>query len=55
MASIIVWLLLMVFGGIVGIVIINLFPSSGYAVMLGMIVVLLIGILFQLNLIVEKD
>ena len=56
MASIIVWLLLMVFGGIGGIVIINLFPSSGYAVMLGMIVVLLIGILFQLNLMHrEKD
>ena len=56
MASIIVWLLLMVFGGIGGIVIINLFLSSGYAVMLGMIVVLLIGILFQLNLMhQEKD
>lgn len=50
MASMIVWVLLMVFGGIGGIVIINLFEVSGYAVMLGMIVALLSGFLFQLNL-----
>ena len=56
MASISVRVLLMVFGGIGGIVIINLFLSSGYAVMLGMIVALLSGILFQLNLMhQEKD
>lgn len=56
MASIMVWVLLIVFGGIGGIVIMNFFPSSGYAVMLGMIVALLSGILFQLNLMHrEKD
>jgi hypothetical protein len=56
MASMIVWVLLMIFGGIGGIVIINLFEVSGYAVMLGMIAALLSGILFQLNLMHrEKD
>ena len=56
MASMIVLIILMVFGGIGGIVIINLFEVSGYAMMLGMIVALLGGILFQLNLMPrEKD
>jgi hypothetical protein len=55
MASLFVWLLLMIVGGIGGIVICSVFEGnevfSGYAAMLGMIVALLSGIFFQLNLI----
>jgi hypothetical protein len=54
MASLFVWLLLLVVGGIGGIVICSVFEGnevfSGYAAMLGMIVALLSGIFFQLNL-----
>ncbi|MBO1513956.1 hypothetical protein [Metabacillus bambusae] len=53
MASLFVWLLLLIVGGIGGIVICSVFEGnevfSGYAVMLGMIVALLSGIFFQLN------
>jgi hypothetical protein len=54
MATFFVWLLLMVVGGVGGIVICSVFEGnevfSGYAAMLGMIVVLLSAIFFQLNL-----
>jgi hypothetical protein len=54
MATLFVWLLLMVVGGVGGIVICSVFEGnevfSGYAAMLGMIVVLLSAIFFQLNL-----
>lgn len=51
MAAIFVWLLLIVAGGIGGEVICRLFEGvSGYGVLLGMIVALLSGIFFQLNL-----
>ena len=54
MAYLIVWLLLMVAGGIGGIVICKIFEgsqlSSGYAILLGMIVALLSGIFYQLIL-----
>jgi hypothetical protein len=54
MASFFVWLLLLGTGGVGGIVICSIFEGnevfSGYAAMLGMIVALLSGIFFQLNL-----
>ena len=54
MASLVVWLLILVFGGIGGIVICSVIEGnevfSGYAAMLGMIIALLSAIFFQLNL-----
>ncbi|MBL3642772.1 hypothetical protein [Peribacillus frigoritolerans] len=54
MAPLVVWLLILVFGGIGGIVICSVFEGnevfSGYAAMLGMIIALLSAIFFQLNL-----
>ncbi|MCP1493138.1 hypothetical protein J2Y73_003169 [Peribacillus frigoritolerans] len=54
MASLVVWLLILIFGGIGGIVICSVFEGnevfSGYAAMLGMIIALLSAIFFQLNL-----
>ncbi|GLB61813.1 MULTISPECIES: hypothetical protein [Bacillaceae] len=54
MAFLFAWLLLMVVGGVGGIVICSVLYGNevftGYAVMLGMIVALLSGIFFQLNL-----
>ncbi|WP_409253408.1 hypothetical protein V1502_05715 [Bacillus sp. SCS-153A] len=54
MASLFVWLLLLVVGGIGGIGICSTFEGNevftGYAAMLGMIVALLSAIFFQLNL-----
>jgi hypothetical protein len=54
MASVFVWLLLLVIGGVGGIVICIVLEGnevfSGYAAMLGMIVALISAIFFQLNL-----
>lgn len=54
MASLIVWLLLLVIGGVGGIIFCSIFEGNevfnGYAALLGMIVALLSAIFFQLNL-----
>jgi len=54
MATLFVWLFLLVVGGIGGIAICSIFEGnevfSGYAVMIGMIVSLLSAIFYQLNL-----
>ncbi|WP_078544509.1 hypothetical protein [Litchfieldia alkalitelluris] len=54
MGTFIIWVLLLVVGGVGGVALCSIFAGNemitGYAIMLGMCVVLLSAIFFQLNL-----